>query len=151
PDPPVGESSLRPDGPRWETGKGTGISAATKRAAGAGRRDMDRHDRRVGRREALRRICGAGAVAAASLAGAPTGNTRACAAEHLETTELASAPARPAAETAQVGFVKTSDRVEGTRRALGLISTEGFAGKRVLLKPNFNSADPAPGSTHPDT
>jgi uncharacterized protein (DUF362 family) len=52
---------------------------------------------------------------------------------------------------AQVAFVKTRDRVEGTRRALALLGQNRVAGKRVLLKPNFNSADPAPASTHPDT
>ncbi len=56
-----------------------------------------------------------------------------------------------AAGLAQVAFVKTRDRVEGTRRALALLSQNPVAGKRVLLKPNFNSADPAPASTHPDT
>jgi uncharacterized protein (DUF362 family) len=56
-----------------------------------------------------------------------------------------------AAGLAQVAFVKTRDRVEGTRRALALLGQNPVSGKRVLLKPNFNSADPAPASTHPDT
>jgi uncharacterized protein (DUF362 family) len=50
----------------------------------------------------------------------------------------------------KVAFVKTSDRVEGVRRALALLDVEPFMGKSVFLKPNLNSADPAPGSTHPD-
>jgi len=49
-----------------------------------------------------------------------------------------------------VALVKTDDRTQGVRRALDLLGIRLVQGKRVLLKPNFNSADPAPGSTHPD-
>jgi uncharacterized protein (DUF362 family) len=49
---------------------------------------------------------------------------------------------------ARVAFVKTRDRAEGVRRALDLLGLDPVRGKSVLLKPNFNSADPAPGSTH---
>lgn len=52
---------------------------------------------------------------------------------------------------AQVAFVKTSDRVAGVKKALELLNFSGVKGKNLFLKPNFNSADPAPGSTHPDT
>lgn len=55
---------------------------------------------------------------------------------------------RPA--RAQVAFVKTADRAEGVRRALALLGVNPVEGKAVLLKPNFNSADPTPGSTHSD-
>jgi uncharacterized protein (DUF362 family) len=48
----------------------------------------------------------------------------------------------------QVAFVKTSDRTAGVNRALDLLDVEGMQGKHVFLKPNFNSADPPPGSTH---
>lgn len=58
--------------------------------------------------------------------------------------------APPAAGSAQVAFVKTSDRADGVRRALELLAPIDLAGKRIVVKPNFNSADPAPGSTHPD-
>jgi uncharacterized protein (DUF362 family) len=51
---------------------------------------------------------------------------------------------------AQVAFVRTRDRGEGVRRALALLGQDDFGGKDVLLKPNFNSADPTPGSTHND-
>lgn len=50
----------------------------------------------------------------------------------------------------QVALIRTSDRAGGVRRALTLLGTNGPAGGRVLLKPNYNSADPAPGSTHSD-
>ena len=53
-------------------------------------------------------------------------------------------------EQARVAFVKTNDRADGTRRAMALLDADSWANKTVLIKPNFNSADPAPGSTHPD-
>jgi uncharacterized protein (DUF362 family) len=42
------------------------------------------------------------------------------------------------------------DRAEGVRRAMELLGVNPVAGLDVLVKPNFNSADPAPASTHPD-
>jgi len=57
----------------------------------------------------------------------------------------------PAPAPARVALVRTSDRAEGVRRALALLGMPPVEGKAVLLKPNFNSADPAPGSTHNDT
>jgi len=53
-------------------------------------------------------------------------------------------------EKASVAFVKTRDRAEGVIRAINLLALNSFSGKQVFLKPNYNSADPAPGSTHPD-
>ena len=50
-----------------------------------------------------------------------------------------------------VALVRTGDRAQGVRRALDLLGTNPVEGKTVFLKPNFNSADPAPGSTHMDT
>lgn len=52
--------------------------------------------------------------------------------------------------TAHVAFVKTRSRAEGVRQAIDLLGTNPFEGKQVFLKPNFNSFDPTPGSTHPD-
>jgi uncharacterized protein (DUF362 family) len=48
---------------------------------------------------------------------------------------------------ARVALVKTTDRVTGARQAIELLGINPAAGNRVLLKPNYNSADPAPGST----
>jgi uncharacterized protein (DUF362 family) len=50
-----------------------------------------------------------------------------------------------------VVLVNTASRADGVRRAIALLGASAMRGKKVLLKPNFNSADPAPGSTHPDT
>ena len=51
----------------------------------------------------------------------------------------------------KVTLVSTDDRVKGVRQAIGLLNLESIRGRSVVLKPNFNSADPAPGSTHNDT
>ena len=68
-----------------------------------------------------------------------------------------SAPAPTVAPTAQptslsgvVALVATEDRAAGVRRALDLLGVNPVQSRRVFLKPNYNSADPAPGSTHPD-
>lgn len=50
----------------------------------------------------------------------------------------------------RVALVRTDDRRNGVRRALDLLDVNGPAGGNVLVKPNYNSADPPPGSTHDD-
>ena len=50
----------------------------------------------------------------------------------------------------QVAFVKTRDRAAGVKRAIDLLSLDSMRGQDLFLKPNFNSADTAPGSTHND-
>jgi uncharacterized protein (DUF362 family) len=50
-----------------------------------------------------------------------------------------------------VALVKTSDRKHGVEEAVKLLKVPSLKGKRVLIKPNFNTADPTPGSTHNDT
>jgi len=52
---------------------------------------------------------------------------------------------------AQVAFVKTQDRAAGVNKALDLLEINSMKGKGLFLKPNFNSADAPPGSTHNDT
>ena len=56
----------------------------------------------------------------------------------------------PVSLQGRVALVQTSDRADGVRRALDLLGINPNQGKHVFLKPNFNSADPAPGSTHGD-
>jgi len=51
----------------------------------------------------------------------------------------------------KISLVRTGDRAEGVRRALALLESNPVQGRAVTLKPNFNTADPAPGSTHNDT
>jgi uncharacterized protein (DUF362 family) len=56
-----------------------------------------------------------------------------------------------AKQTARVAFVKTTNRAAGVNRAIDLLGTISFNGKDLFIKPNFNSADTPPGSTHIDT
>ena len=48
-------------------------------------------------------------------------------------------------------MVRTLDRNEGVKKAVALLKINPVNGKSVVLKPNFNSADVTPGSTHIDT
>jgi len=58
-------------------------------------------------------------------------------------------PGEPTTDgTARLAFVKTKDRAAGVRKAIELLGINPVAGKRVFLKPNFNSSDSPPGSTH---
>jgi len=50
----------------------------------------------------------------------------------------------------KVAFVKTNDRVAGVHAAMELMPLPDVKDRSVFLKPNLNSADPTPGSTHPD-
>jgi uncharacterized protein (DUF362 family) len=50
-----------------------------------------------------------------------------------------------------VTLVRTEDRRHGVRTSLSALGTNPVKGKDVLIKPNFNTADPTPGSTHNDT
>src|SRR5512140_2725244 len=51
----------------------------------------------------------------------------------------------------KVALVRTGDRKRGVTAALKLLDLNAVKGKRVVIKPNFNSADETPGSTHNDT
>ena len=51
----------------------------------------------------------------------------------------------------EVALVSSKDRGKAVGQAIDLLGVKAFHGKSVVLKPNFNTADPAPGSTHNDT
>lgn len=55
------------------------------------------------------------------------------------------------ARRSRVAVVRTADRAHGVAETLRLLKPSGIKGKRVVIKPNFNTADDAPGSTHNDT
>jgi uncharacterized protein (DUF362 family) len=55
------------------------------------------------------------------------------------------------AATSAVYLIRTPSREEGIRRGLAALGLPAARGKRVVVKPNFNSADPFPASTHLDT
>jgi uncharacterized protein (DUF362 family) len=52
---------------------------------------------------------------------------------------------------AQVAFVKTTNRAEGVAHAIDLLGLKPFRGRDLFIKPNFNSSDTPPGSTHEQT
>jgi uncharacterized protein (DUF362 family) len=51
----------------------------------------------------------------------------------------------------RVALVETGDRKHGVKASLSALEFNPVKGKDVLIKPNFNTADPTPGSTHNDT
>jgi len=51
----------------------------------------------------------------------------------------------------QVAFVSTQDRKSGVALSIKALGINPVKNKDVLIKPNFNTADAAPGSTHNDT
>ncbi len=51
----------------------------------------------------------------------------------------------------EVFIIKTADRNAGVKTLMSQFNLGDFAGKKVALKANFNSADPFPASTHLDT
>ncbi len=77
--------------------------------------------------------------------------------EITPTTTPLAATSSPSSQTSgvlpahRVVLVKTDDREEGVRRAIDMLEYNPFTDKGVFVKPNFNSADPAPGSTHNTT
>jgi len=69
----------------------------------------------------------------------------------LPTVELGALGVRRPRPKTTVALIRTGDRKEGVRRAMALLDPKGIGGKAVNLKPNFNTADPAPAGTHNDT
>lgn len=51
----------------------------------------------------------------------------------------------------RVMMVHTEDRRHGVRASLSTLGLNPVKGKDVLIKPNFNTADPTPASTHNET
>jgi uncharacterized protein (DUF362 family) len=87
----------------------------------------------MNRREFMRNATGlSGAILAPSIAGSAE-------------------PQGAAPRVARVAFVKTMDLTAGVARAIDLLQIRRLNGKDLIVKPNLNSADKAPGSTHEDT
>ena len=51
----------------------------------------------------------------------------------------------------KISLAQTEDRHNGVGVSLKALAVNPVRGKEVLIKPNFNTADPVPGSTHNDT
>ncbi len=56
-----------------------------------------------------------------------------------------------AAPKTKVVVVATDNRAKGVAEVVRLLNVKVPKGKQVVIKPNFNTADAAPGSTHNDT
>ena len=56
-----------------------------------------------------------------------------------------------AKDKSRVAFVNTEDRQTGVSSAIKTLGINPVKNKDVLIKPNFNTADRAPGSSHNDT
>jgi uncharacterized protein (DUF362 family) len=54
-------------------------------------------------------------------------------------------------QKSRVAFLKTQDRKTGVEQSVKALGINPVKNKDVLIKPNFNTADPVPGSTHNDT
>lgn len=99
----------------------------------------------MNRRDWLKRFGGAGVLFAASpsLISCQNGEVKR---EVAKQTVKAVNPT-----SAKVAFIKTSNRSEGVKRAIELLNfKDEFKDKNLFIKPNFNSADETPGSTHND-
>lgn len=55
------------------------------------------------------------------------------------------------AQTSRVYMVKGSERQDVLERLFAVVELPDLTGKKVAIKPNFNSNDPFPATTHPDT
>jgi len=69
----------------------------------------------------------------------------------LPHTDFSSYGIRRKARSSSVAIIRTTDRKDGVSRAMALLDPTGMAGKQVLIKPNFNTADAAPAGTSNDT
>lgn len=97
------------------------------------------------RREWLKKFGGAGILLAASP------SLFGCGKEEASREISTQAFRQTNGSNAKVAFVKTSNRAEGVKRAIELLQFKSeFRDKNLFIKPNFNSADEAPGSTHND-
>lgn len=54
-------------------------------------------------------------------------------------------------EKSQVSIVHTENRKSGVTKSIDTLGYNPVNEKNVLIKPNFNTADPVPGSSHNDT
>jgi uncharacterized protein (DUF362 family) len=100
----------------------------------------------VNRREWLKRFGGAGALFLASP------SLMNCQKREFHNEAVKQIVNQTVQGNAKVAFIKTTNRAEGVKRAIELLNFKNdFKGKNIFIKPNFNSADAAPGSTHNDT
>jgi uncharacterized protein (DUF362 family) len=90
-------------------------------------------------------------AAGAGITGAAVLSTKASMRNYLSGGAGSLRPAIPTPSKTRVVLVRTEDRAEGVKKCLDLLNINPFKGKSVLVKPNFNTSDETPGSTHIDT
>jgi uncharacterized protein (DUF362 family) len=91
----------------------------------------------------------------ASLAAGSAALASACGSQASPGSRAAAGAASAAAEGAgassagvsRVVLIRSDDRVAGTRAAIDLLQPTGLKDRSVFLKPNYNTADPAPAAT----
>ena len=91
-------------------------------------------------------------LAQLTAATAATGGLIGCSAQQQPDETLVEEPDeedRANNEISQVAVVFATDRATGVHQAVELIDHD-LQNRNIFIKPNFNSADPAPGSTHND-
>jgi uncharacterized protein (DUF362 family) len=64
---------------------------------------------------------------------------------------LAGLETRADEKRTKVALLKTQDRADGIKKAMHLLEVPPMKGKQIFLKPNLNTSDPFPASTHNDT
>jgi uncharacterized protein (DUF362 family) len=69
----------------------------------------------------------------------------------LPHTDLSVVGRRLGRRTSTVAVIRTAERKDGVARVMALLNPTGMAGKQVVIKPNFNTADEAPAGTANDT
>ena len=71
----------------------------------------------------------------------------------LAACDMGSAGAKPRTNNmrTRIALVRSRDRKTAIERAINMLDVNPVKGKEVLLKPNFNTADPFPASTHNET
>lgn len=57
----------------------------------------------------------------------------------------------PPSQNSKVALVKTDNRIDGVKKVMELLDFPTMENHHVVVKPNFNTADPPPASTHNDT
>jgi uncharacterized protein (DUF362 family) len=57
----------------------------------------------------------------------------------------------PPLPSTKVVLYRTTDRIAGVKKIFEILDFPSMQNKNIIVKPNFNTADPAPASTHNDT
>lgn len=107
---------------------------------------MDRREF-LGRIIRISSVAAAGSLIACNRGERPDADPGAQAREDAEKMQDGEEAEPEESQISTIAVVHTSDRAEGVHQAVQLLDSE-LRNQHVFIKPNFNSADPPPGSTH---